>query len=78
MKKITFNLSKFQKTANYDDGRGLMMKQTRCFQNCQKAKLESGMGAQKAWDSCRDEFQKSGGGEWALKYSAHPSEKLKK
>jgi hypothetical protein len=68
--KTSFNLSKFLKTANYEDGKGLIMKQTRCYSNCQKAKLESGMGAQEAWNSCLEEFQKSSGSEWALKYSA--------
>lgn len=69
--KVTFNLKK----ANYDGGRGLIQTQTRNWSNCQKAKMESGMGAQEAWNSCLKEYQTMSGGEWAGKYAAHESKK---
>jgi hypothetical protein len=69
--KISFNLSKFKKQANYDDGRGLIQKQTRSFQNCQKAKREKGMDASEAWFSCLEEYQNSSGNDWATKYAGH-------
>jgi hypothetical protein len=66
----TFNLSKFMKTAYYDDGKGLMQTQSRSWANCSKQKMDSGMGAQEAWQSCLKEYQTLGGGEWKFKYSS--------
>ena len=72
---ITFNLSKMQKKANYDSGKGLVQKQTRACQNCEKYKLEQGVGAQEAKLSCLEEYQNANDGKWAAKYSSHPAEK---
>lgn len=77
MNKVTFNLSKFHKKAMYDDGRGLIQQQTRCFQNCQKAKMEAGKGAQEAWQGCLKEFQTMKGGTWSTTYSGHDGEAAK-
>lgn len=67
----TFNLSKLQKQAFYDDARGLMQKQTRAFMNCQKAKMDAGkLSAQEAYMSCLDEYQKSKGSDWGTKYAS--------
>lgn len=73
--KNSFNLKSFRKQAFYDSARGLMQTQTRAWQNCSKAKMEKGMGAQEAWNSCLEEYQKTSGGDWALKYAAHPADK---
>lgn len=75
--KTTFNLSKFNKTAFYDDSRGLMQKQTRAYQNCYKAKMDSGMSAHKASEACLEEYQSSGTNDWGMKY-ANVSGKAKK
>jgi len=54
----TFNLQSYlKKTAFYDDGRGYMLGLTRAFSNCYKEKVKT-MSPQKAWDSCKEEFQK--------------------
>jgi len=74
MNKVTFNLSKFRKQANYDGGKGLVQQQTRCFQNCQKAKLEAGKSGNDAWQGCLKEFQTMKGGKWATEYSGHDGE----
>jgi len=66
---MKFNLQKFLKTAYYDDGKGLIQTQSRFWMNCQKQKMDSGMGAQKSWQSCLEEYQKLSGGEWKTKYS---------
>ena len=71
MEKVTFNLSKFRKQAFYEGGKGLISKQTRCMQNCYKAKLDSGSSAQKAMLDCQAEYQKAGSSDWALKYGSH-------
>ena len=66
----TFNLNKFQKQAFYDDGRGLVQKQTRAMMNCWKAKMDAGkMGAQEAYMSCLEEYQKSKTNDWGTKYA---------
>lgn len=72
--KHSFNLSKYRKQANYDDGKGLMQQETRCFSNCQKAKREAGKGAQEAWQGCLKEFQTMKGGDWSTAYSGHDGE----
>ena len=68
--KTSFNLSKFKKTAFYDDGRGLVQKQTRAYMNCYKAKMDKGMSAQEAWQSCLEEYQKSATNDWGTKYAS--------
>jgi len=71
MKKTTFNLKKsgLDKRAFYDGAKPAMMK-ARQFANCQKAKLDSGMEAQEAWESCLEEYQNaSKKANWAMKYS---------
>lgn len=71
----TFNLSKITKQAFYDDGKGLIQKQTRAMMNCWKAKMESGkMGAQEAYMSCVEEYQKSKENDWGLKYASKNTE----
>lgn len=71
MNKLTFNLKKsgFVKKAFNDGAKPGMMK-ARQFMNCQKLKLDSGMQAQEAWESCLKEFQISKEkSDWAKKYS---------
>lgn len=73
MKK--FNLSSFNKTAFYNGGKGIVQKQTRHMMNCYKVKLDNGMSAQEAWESCKDEYSQGGNkGEWATKYAKNKSE----
>ena len=75
----TFNLSKMQKEAFHDDGRGLMQKQTRCMQNCWKAKMEGKkMGAQEAYMSCLEEYQTSKSNDWGVKYAGTENNTQKK
>lgn len=72
----TFNLKKYlEKQANYEDGRGLMQKQTRAMQLCIKSKMDSGMGGQEASQSCIEEYNKSQTNDWGTKYA---SNKVKK
>lgn len=63
----TFNLNKFLKKAYYESGKGLA--QGRTWGNCQKQKLDSGMGGQEACQSCLKEYNELSGGEWKLKYA---------
>lgn len=67
--KTTFNLNNFNKLAFYENGKDVMQKQSRAFNNCVKAKREKKMSAHEAWESCLKEFQDSGNGEWAKKYA---------
>jgi hypothetical protein len=69
MKKITFNLNKFQKTAYYEDAQGLMQSKSRAWMNCYKAKLDAKMSAQEAMEGCMEEFQDSEKNDWAFKYA---------
>ena len=77
----TFNLKRWlEKQANYEGAQGYIRAQTRAWMNCTKLKLDAGMGAQEAWDSCCDEFQK---GDkqlgWVSKYAGEDvAEKLRK
>lgn len=67
----TFNLNKLQKKAFYDDGRGLVQKQTRALMNCWKSKMDNGkMGAQEAYMSCLDEYQNAKNNDWGMKYAS--------
>jgi hypothetical protein len=69
--KKSFNLKLFRKQAFYEDSRGYMSTFSRCWSNCYKKKMDSGMQPQKAWDSCLDEYQHSGkSGNWKLEYSS--------
>lgn len=68
--KKTFNLSEFRKQAYYDDGKGLMQRQTRSCQNCYKAKVDKGTSPQKAWSECLSEYQKMNNNDWATKYAS--------
>ncbi len=67
--KTTFNLNAFNKTAFYENGRDLMQKQSRAFNNCVKAKREKKMDAYEAYQSCLEEYQSESKGEWAKKYA---------
>lgn len=69
MKKQTFNLRQ-HKVANYEDARGQFQTQSRSWQNCYKAKVDGGMGAQEAWDSCLKEYQTLDDGNWTFKYAS--------
>jgi hypothetical protein len=69
MKTHTFNLNKFKKTAYYDDAKAIMQNQTRSMMNCYKAKLDSGMSANDALDSCLKEYQDSNSSKWSFKYA---------
>jgi hypothetical protein len=73
--KTTFNLSQFRKKAFYDDGKGLMQKETRSCQNCYKVQLDKGLSAQKAWSTCIEEYQKTNKNDWATKYASAPVKK---
>jgi hypothetical protein len=69
--KTSFNLQKFLKKAYYEDGRGLLQTHgQRPFMNCQKQKLDSGKGAQEAWQECLSEYQTLAKGEWKFKYAS--------
>ena len=68
--KNTFNLNAFQKTAFYQDGKGLVQKQTRSFMNCYKAKMDKGASANDAWNSCLEEYQNADSSGWNTKYAA--------
>lgn len=57
MKKKSFNFSKYTKTANYQDAGNLMKQQTRHYMDCYKAKLDAGMSAHEARESCIAEYQ---------------------
>ena len=57
MKKNTFNYSKFQKKAFYQDAGELMRRQTRHYMDCYKTKMESGLSAHEARESCIDQYQ---------------------
>lgn len=65
----TFNLNKYQKIAFYDGAKGAIHKQTRSMQNCYKLKMEKGMSAQEAFESCTKEYNNSQDNEWELKYA---------
>ena len=67
--KKSFNLQKFQKQAFYEGAKAQIHNQSRCMMNCYKSKLEKGNGAQKAWQSCVDEYNNSKDSDWSLKYS---------
>lgn len=64
-----FNLEKFKKQAFYDGSKALIHNQTRCMQNCFKTQMETLGSAQKAWETCKDEYAKSNENDWSLKYS---------
>jgi hypothetical protein len=71
MSKRTFNFKKavLNKKA-YNDGAKPGMMKSRQFANCQKAKVEGGMSAQEAWQSCLEEYQVSKSkATWAKNYS---------
>ena len=73
--KKAFNLQKFLKTAFYDDGRGYWNTLSRAWANCYKIKSNEGKGAQDAWMTCKDEYQKTASkGKWALDYGSIPDE----
>ena len=69
MKKATFNLSQFTKTAFYEGGKGLISQQTRAMMNCRKAKQDKKKTAQEAWDECLKEYNDSKKNDWAMKYA---------
>lgn len=72
MKNLKFNLSKSSmgKKSMYDGGSPQVKEMTRMFSNCQKAKLDKGMGAQEAWQSCLEEYQKNKKNkDWTTKYA---------
>ena len=71
----TFNLNQFRKQAFYDDGKGQVQRQTRAMMNCYKAKLASGMSAQKAWEGCLTEYNTGDKADWATKYAKKLTEK---
>jgi hypothetical protein len=67
----SFNLSKFMKTAFYDDGRGNLNMQTRAWNNCRKHKCDDGADPQDAWDSCLREYQSANSkSDWILSYTS--------
>ena len=69
--KKSFNLSKFMKTAVYDDGRGNMNMQTRAWNNCRKHRCDTGENPQAAWDNCLKEYQEANSkSDWILKYTS--------
>ena len=72
MKKQTFNL-KQHRTAYYDDARGQSQTQTRSWMNCYKAKVDKGMAAQAAWESCLKDYQTLANGDWTFKYASKKS-----
>ena len=75
----TFNLSKMQKNAFYEDGRGLIQKQEREMMNCWKAKMDDGkMGAQESYFSCLEEYNNSHKNDWGTKYASSSKEKQQK
>jgi len=76
--KHSFNLNKFLKKAYYEDGKGLMQTQGRSWSNCSKQKMDSGMGAQEAWQTCLKEYQTLAGGEWKFKYAGGTASKEEK
>ena len=72
MSSLKFNLKKsnLEKKAFYDGASQPVREMSRYFMNCQKAKLDSGIGAQEAWQSCLEEYQKNkSGGDWSTKYA---------
>jgi hypothetical protein len=75
----TFNLKQYMtKTAYYDDGKGSMVSQTRSFQNCYKQQCDKKKGPQDAWNTCLEEYQKSGDKDkWVLNYSGAKDEGTK-
>lgn len=77
---MTFNLKSFlTKQASYEGLQGYWSAQSRAWCNCFKQKLEASKdkSAQKAWQTCLDEYNKDAGNtSWALKYAG--GEKIKK
>ena len=67
--KNTFNLKQYRKKAYYDDGKGLILPQSRAMMNCYKTKMEKGNSAHEASESCIKEFQTMK--DWVGNYSAH-------
>ena len=78
----TFNLKKYleKQASNYSEGaQGYFLAQTRAWMNCTKIKLEAGMGAQEAWQSCLEDYEKSDGTlGWVGKYASDLSTELEK
>jgi hypothetical protein len=58
--KKAFNLKAYMKHAFYEDVRGYAMKQERAWMDKYKEKVDGGMGPQKAWESCLDEYNADG------------------
>ena len=74
MKKETFNLRQYR-TAYYEDARGQSQTQTRSYMNCYKAKVDAGMTAQAAWESCLKDYQNLANNDWTLKYASKKNDK---
>ena len=69
MKKENFNL-KQHRLAYYEDARGQFQTMSRSWMNCYKAKVDAGMGAQAAWESCMKDYQTLADGDWTFKYAS--------
>ena len=61
MNTTGFNLKNYlEKKAFYEAAQGYIHGQTRAWQNCVRKKLNAGVGANDAWESCLEDFNKLG------------------
>ena len=68
--KTSFNLKKFQKQAFYDGARGYALRNSRCWPNCLKEKMDGKNKSQhEAYQACFSEYNNWDTGKWLSTYS---------
>jgi len=68
--KISFNLNKFQKQAFYEGARGYSLRNSRCWPNCLKEKMNGKNKSQhEAYEGCLGEYNDWDTGKWLSTYS---------